>query len=414
MPNGEMRIDSGIVTLHKADIQGSLGVSNATFNFQTRRDSKTENIVFLQTKGKIYPLDSDTFPDVMMTVNGPFQFKPGSEIEMFLSNNKISSIVISSPFFTSTSVSDGDKPVIEGKFRFIPKGVDALTNTTDNGILVIDSDIGFPANMDLSQLIADNTVLKKKLNLVKAAITDTKHSQRQGIFLKIENASSLALKATLPMQTAIASLKQGELKAALWNTTPSHTNVTNITKTEFFTVNSIHGTAETSSVSKLFGLKYMVDFASGNLVITQTFNRTQLADYVYRFIPESREAFWMMQHAVKFNTPFNLGNVTLTPSVGMSHLMVPRTVFQDGFQTLNPDLSLTCGITHVSDASKLSINIIATALYSKGTIALSDHDWIINTGFNLCLQIPLFNIATGLLNPFQSSSEIYVNIQADF
>ena len=414
MPDGEMRIDNGTLTLHKADMQGSLGVNNATFNFQTRRDNNTANIVFLQTKGKIYPLASSIFPDIMMTVNGSFQFKAGSEIELFLTTDKISKIVISSPFFTSTSVSDGDKPVIEGRFRFVPKDIESLTNTTGTGILVVDSDIGFPANMDLSQLVADNTVLKKKLSLVKAAITDTKHSKREGIFLKIENAPSLGLKATLPIQAAIASLKHGELKATLWDTAPSHVNVGYITTTEFFTTNTTLATAETSTSAKLFGLKHTFDVTHGNLVLTQTFNRTQLSDYVYRFIPESREAFWMMQHAVKFNTPINLGNITLTPSAGVSHLMVQRTVFQDGFETLNPDLSLTCGITHISDTSKLSMNTIATALYSKGIMTLSDHDWIINTGFNLCLQTPMFNIATGLLNPFQPSSEMYVDIQADF
>jgi hypothetical protein len=94
--------------------------------------------------------------------------------------------------------------------------------------------------------------------------------------------------------------------------------------------------------------------------------------------------------------------------------MVQHTAFQEGFQTLNPDLSLTCGITHVSDSSTLSMNAIATALYAKGTMTLSDQDWIIGTGFNVCLQTPLFNIATGVLNPFQSGSEMYVNVQADF
>ncbi|QOL20275.1 hypothetical protein [Candidatus Bodocaedibacter vickermanii] len=410
MPNGEMRIDQGAITLHKADIQGSLGVSNATFNFQTRRDNKTDNIVFLQTKGKVYPLDSDTFPGVMMTVNGPFQFKPGSEIEMFLTTDKISKIVLLYPFSDDST----NKPVIEGKIRFIPKGVESLTNTTGQGLLLIDSDIGFSANMDLSQLIADNTVLKKKLSLVKAAITDPKHSKREGIFLKIENTSSLALKATVPMQSAITSLKQGEVKAALWNTVPSHAQVGNIVATEFFTTQSTHTTAETSAVSQLFGLKHTLDCAQGNLVMTQTFNRTQLSDYVYRFIPKSHEAFWMVQHTVKFNTPFNLGNMTLTPAAGISHFMVAETAFQSGFQTLNPDISLTCGITHISDTSKLSMNIITTALYSKGTMELSDHAWIINSGFNLCLQTPQCTIATGLLNPFQSSSEMYVNIQTDF
>ncbi|MBH1989929.1 MAG: hypothetical protein I8H80_01995 [Alphaproteobacteria bacterium] len=410
MPKGEMRIDQGAITLHKADIQGSLGVSNATFNFQTRRDNKTDNIVFLQTKGKVYPLDSNTFPDVMMTVNGPFQFKPGSEIEMFLTTDKISKIVLLYPFSDDST----NKPVIEGKIRFIPKGVESLTNTTGQGLLLIDSDIGFSANTDLSQLIADNTVLKKKLSLVKAAITDPKHSKREGIFLKIENTSSLALKATVPMQSAITSLKQGEVKATLWNTVPSYARVGNIVTTEFFTTQSTHTTAETSAVSQLFGLKHTLDCAQGNLVMTQTFNRTQLSDYVYRFIPESREAFWMVQHTVKFNTPFNLGNMTLTSAAGISHFMVAETAFQSGFQTLNPDISLTCGITHISDVSKLSMNIITTALYSKGTMELSDHDWIINSGFNLCLQTPQCTIATGLLNPFQSSSEMYVNIQADF
>jgi hypothetical protein len=414
MPNGEIRIDNGTLTLHKADIQGSLGVNNATFNFQTRRDNNTANIAFLQTKGKIYPIASSTFPDIMMTVNGSFQFKSGSEIELFLTTDRISKIAISSPFFTSTSVSDGDKPVIEGKFRFIPKDVESLTNTVGTGILVVDSDIGFPANMDLSQLVADNTVLKKKLNLVKAAITDTKHSKREGIFLKIENAPSLALKATLPIQVAVASLKHGELKANLWDTSLSHVNVGNIATTKFFTTNTTIATAETSTSAKLFGIKHTFDLTHGNVVLTQTFNHSQLSDYVYRFIPESCEAFWMMQHTVKVNTSFSFGNFTLTPSVGISHLMVQHTVFQEEFQTLNPDLSLTCGIAHVSGTAKLSMNTIATALYSNGTMALSDHDWIINTGLNLCLHTPTFNIATGLLNPFQSSSEMYMNIQADF
>lgn len=410
MPNGEMRIDQGAITLHKADIQSSLGVSNATFNFQTRRDNKTDNIVFLQTKGKVYPLDSDTFPDVMMTVNGPFQFKPGSEIEMFLTTDKISKIVLLYPFSDDST----NKPVIEGKFRFIPKGVESLTNTTGQGLLLIDSDIGFSANMDLSQLIADNTVLKKKLSLVKAAITDPKHSKREGIFLKIENASSLALKATSPLQTAIASLQHGEVKATLWHAAPVHKNVGNIIRTDFFTTNSTQATAEISSVSELFGLKHAFDFSPVNLVMTQTFNHTKLSDHVYRFIPESHKAFWMVQHSINVNTSFSLGNISLIPSAGISHLMVQRTVFQDGFQTFNPELSLTFGITHISDISKLSMNIITTALYSKGTMTLSDSDWIINTGFNLCLQTPQCIIATGLINPFQSSSEMYMNIQAEF
>ena len=413
-PNGELRIDQGTITLHKADIQGTLGVNNANFNFQTRRDSEKANIVFVQTKGKIYPLDSVGFPDVMMTVNGPFQFKSGSEIEMFLTTDKISRIIVTSPFATGLNASNDDKALIEGKFRFIPKGVEFLTNTTGQGILLVDSEIGFSANMDLSQLIADNTVLKKKLSLVKASISDTLHPKREGIFLKIENTSSLALKATLPMQPAIASLKQGELKATLWNAAPSHVAIGNIATTEFFTANSTCATAENSTSSNLFGLKHTFDFSPVNLIMSQTFNRTQVIDYVYRFIPESQEAFWMMQHAVKFNTSFSLGSFILTPSIGVSHLMVADTAFQDGFQTLNPELSLTCGITHISDTSKLSMNTVATALYSKGTMVLSDHDWIINTGFNLCLHTPMFNIASGLLNPFQSSSEMYLNIQADF
>lgn len=413
-PNGELRIDQGTITLHKADIQGNLGVNNANFNFQTRRDSEKANIAFVQTKGKIYPLDSIGFPDVMMTVNGPFQFKSGSEIEMFLTTDKISKIVITSPFATALTASNDDKPVIEGKFRFIPKGLESLNTTTGQGILLVDSDIGFSAHMDLSQLIADNAVLKKKLSLVKAPILDSTYPARMGIFLKIEKASALALNATTPMQTAITTLKQGEVKASLWNTAPSHARVGNIIRTDFFTTNSTQATAEISSVSELFGLKHAFDFSPVNLVMTQTFNHTKLSDHVYRFIPESREAFWMVQHSINVNTPFSLGNISLIPSAGISYLMVQRTVFQDGFQTLNPDLSLSCGINHVSDTSKLSINILSNALYSKGTMALNDQDWIINTGFNLCLQTPQCIIATGLINPFQSSSEMYMNIQAEF
>jgi hypothetical protein len=411
-PDGEMRIDKGTITLHKADIQGTLGVNDATFNFQTRRDNNTANIVFLQTKGKIYSLDSETFPDVMMKVNGPFQFKAGSEIEILLNKDTASKIVLNFPFsFTG----DSDKPVIEGKLRFIPKGVEELTNTTGNGILVINSDIGFPGNMDLSQLLADNTILKKKLTLDRASISDTRYTQRQGIYLKISNdSSSLALKATAQIQTAISSLKQAELKADLWNTPLAQIRIGRIgslATTELVTTRSTMSINETSATSSLFGLKHNIDLNMGNLVITQTFNRAQVSDGAYRFIPQAHNPFWMMQHSFKYNTPFKLGNITITPSAGISHLMIPDTLFQDGFQTLNPEMSLKFGITHTIDSSSLSINILTNAQYQTFN---KQPRCDIDTGLNLSFKTSCLSISTNLINPFQSGAEMHVNLQIDF
>ncbi len=408
-PDGELRVDNGTITLHKADIQGTLGVKDATFNFQTRRDSSTENILFLQTKGKIYSLDSEIFPDLMMKINGPFQFKAGSEIEILLNKDTASKIVLNFPF---SLTGDSDKPVIEGKLRFIPKGVDELTNTTGNGILVINSNIGFPGNMDISQLLADNRVLKKKLTLQAASIPDDTHIQRSGIFLKIENGSnSSLLKATSPIHTAILSLNQGALKAALWSPPLADIRIGRLITTELVTHHSTTSTNETSTTSRLFGLNHNVDLTFGNLSINQTFNRVQISDGAYRFIPQSHTPFWMTQHSFKYNTPFKLGNITLTPSAGISHLMISDTLFQDGFQTLNPEMSLKFGITHTIGLSSLSINILTNVQYQPFN---EQPRWGIDAGLNLSFKISCLNISTGLINPFQRTSETYMSLKFDF
>lgn len=407
-PDGELRIDNGTITLHKADIKGSLGVNNATFNFQTRRDTSTTNIGFFQTKGKVYSLDSDTFPNVMMTVNGPFQFRAGSEIEVLINADTASKIMLHFPF---SLAGDSDKPVIEGKIRFIPKGVESLKNTSGNGILIINSNIGFSPTMDLSQLIADNTVLKKRLSINVAPITDEKFKGRQGIFLKIENSlSSLALKATTQIQTAVDSLKHAELKAAVWNTDRWSTTG-NIGSTQVFATQSTISNDETSAVSKLFGLQHSLDYSFGNIELSQLFNRVQVADSSYRFIPQSQTPFWIMQHNLKFKTPFNLGNFMLTPSAGVSHLMIPNTLFQDGFQSLNPEMSVKLGVTHVVDSATLSMNLMTQAQYQTFN---QTPLWGINTGLNISVSMPLLNMSTGVLNPFQAASEMYIIAQFDF
>lgn len=408
-PDGELRVDNGTITLHKADIQGSLGVNNATVNFQTRRDLNTANIGFFQTKGKIYALDSENFPDILMTVNGPFQFKSGSEIEILINTDTASKIILNFPFsFTGNS----DKPVIEGKFRFIPKDVEALASTTGDGMLVVNSNIGFPANMDLSQLIADNTVLKKKLTLTSSSIDDEKYKQRQGIFLKIENTSSaLALKASLPIQTALTSLKHNELKAAVWNTAPSQVVSGAFSTTEFFMTNSIFSNHEISASSKLFGLNHNINLPYGNLVMTQLYNRAQITDRTYRFIPQAQTPFWMMQHKITFQMPVNLGNITLTPSTGIAQTIIPETIFQNEFQTLNPEASLKCGITHIVDSSTLSLNLVINTFYKTFNETPS---WNLDSGFNINFNTPLLNISTGVISPFQSHSEIYLNAEIFF
>jgi hypothetical protein len=385
--SGSADVFKSFISAHKVEQQGNIKAHQATFNLQPVTTGNYTNVEFLHQKGKIYPREGAK-PDFFFQVNGLYKLKPDAVIEMFIYGNEAAPVNLRN-LRTTTPLTEGDKPSIEGKLLLAPDS-STLTNTV--GIVLMDSDIPFTSTTqtNVSRLLheASRTIAGKSLSLKMSG--DNKQ-----ILLDIADAPK-------------------SLKATLWGTSPSHVRVGNSTTTEFFTTYSTLSTDETLSIAKVFGVKHTLDFTHGTLALTQTFNRAQLSDYVYRFIPESRSAFWMMQHSVKFNTPVNLGNITLTPSAGVSHLLVQHTAFQDGFQTLNPDLSLTCGITHVSDTSTLSMNAIATALYSKGTMTLSDHDWIINTGFNVCLQTPLFNIATGVLNPFQSSSEMYVNVQADF
>lgn len=118
-----------------------------------------------------------------------------------------------------------------------------------------------------------------------------------------------------------------------------------------------------------------------------------------------------MQHSLKFNTPFSLGNITITPSTGISHLMIPDTLFQDGFQTFNPEMSLKCSIMHPIDSSSLSINILTNAQYQTFN---EQPRWGIDTGLNVNLKTPSLSISTGLINPLQSGAEMYVNVQIDF
>lgn len=405
--HGKMRIDEGALLLHKAAIAGNLWVLNATFNFQTRLDSKTENIGFFHTQGKIHNLDKDQFPDIMMTVNGPFQLKTGAEIEVFLTTDKASKIILKYPF---SHTKGSDEPVIQGKFRFIPK-VDTLQN---GEFVVIESDIGFPADVDLSQLVAGNVILGKQLSLVKKAISgDASYSDKQGIYVKVEN-STAKLNASLPIQHAIETFRQGEIKAELWQGSYPFLKLGNIIKTRLIINNTQHIADNNSVMAQTIGLNHTLDFEFGNLTISQLFNQVQVHNSSYRFISHARDPFWMMQHSIKFQKPLDFNGYTLTPSIGLCHIAIPTTIFQDSAHTFHPEIGITNGFFYNAESDQLSFNLLATGLYTPDWGQLEDQLWSFDVGWNASLRTPYFTFSSGLLNPLGTSPEFYFKFFYEF
>lgn len=404
--SGELRNTGGYFLLHKADVEGNMGVNGATFNFQTRDSVSTDNIGFFHTAGKIHPLaEEGEVPDIMMTVNGPFQFKPGAKIEMFFNNEKASRIVLAYPF--SITAGQGE-PVIEGAFSFIPK-VESLSDTTGDGILLMESNHTFPATLtaSISQLVHGNVVLGKKLSLV---VSDNK----KYIYLKIANAAAhQQLKASLPIQHAMETFRQGELKSELWQRPAS------LTRTAFHNtqliVQHLAGThSDTSTYGHSFGLKHVFNLDMCDMVLTQIAGRMQTHDSTYRFLPRSHDPFWIMQHKLAFEKGFALGSRTLTPSLGFNHFIIPTTLFQEGFQTIQPELSLKSGIDYITESNSLSLNMIVKGTYHAEWGKRNDQHFSLDTGINIDFQTSTLNILAGVINPISEKSQVYLSFSTNW
>jgi len=399
--SGELRNDGGYFLLHKADVKGNMGVNDATFNFQTRLDHKTENIGFFHTGGKIHPLaEEGIVPDIMMTVRGPFQFKSGAKIEMFFNHEKVSRIVLQYPF--SIALGTGE-PIIEGAFSFVPKA-ESLVDTTGDGILVMESNTQFPATLStsISQLVEGDIVLGKKLSLAVS-------SDRQKIHLKITPAPENAkLKASIPMQHAMETFRQGTLRSELWNH-PIELTRNTFSNTQLIINHSKNTSSDISTHAALFGLKHVLNFEVGDLAFTQIFSNTTIHDDMYRFLPQSYQPFWIAHHKIAFEKGFAFGTIKITPSVGVNHFMIPTTLFQKSFQTILPELKLRSSINYTAESNLLSLNMIIQETYHDGWGKRNDEDWTLNAGMNVSLQTPIFNISTGILNPISSTAEAYVS-----
>lgn len=403
---GELRNDGGHFLLHKAEIKGNMGVNAATFNFQTRLDNKTENIGFFHTGGKIHPLaEEGVVPDVMMTVNGQFQFKAGAKIEMLFKNDKASRIVLSYPF---SIVPGQGEPVIEGAFSFIPKE-ESLIDTTGDGILVMESNTTFPATLStsISQLVEGDVVLGKKLRLDVS-------TDRKKIHLKISPApDGVKLKASLPIQHAMETFRQGELKSELWKHPVSLMHST-FSTTQLIVQHSEIENSDISTRAYLFGLKHVFNFEVSDLVLMQAAGRSQIYDAVYRFLPQSHAPFWMIHHKIGLEKAFALGPIKFTPSIGVNHFMIPTTLFQESFHTTLPEVGLRSSVNYSAGSNSLSLNLIIQETYHEGWGKRNDQTWFLDAGMNVNFQTSTLNISTGILNPVSNTAEVYLSFQSDF
>lgn len=406
--NGSVSLDRSYISANKIEQQGDIKVSQAVFNLQPMVSGTMTNIEYLHQKGKIQPLPGK--PEFFFRVNGLYKLKSDAEVEMFVyadSPYAASIQLIHKPDLPVTSApTEDDKPSIEGKILLAPYG--SLTNTT--GILLIDSDVEFSATTinNVSRLLHEAS---KKIGNHAFALKMSENKKQ--ILLDI-TPSTLPLKANHPIQSAARSFRLAAFKSDLLDSTSAHITRFNIGNVELFASQNILSTQNTSIYSSIFGLKHEITTEHGCFDICQTWGQTRVSDYIYRFTPEAIHPFWILQHSINYNIPFKIGNLRLTPSAGLSQLLIPETRFQGGVQTVIPCFSLTGGFNYTVDSSTLSMNAVVSTEYQHGIIHLSDQPWGINTGINMKLHIPSIELSTILLNPFQPSAEFYMNISVSF
>lgn len=404
--NGSVSINSAIITAHKVEQLGDIKLSKAVFNLQHVVAGNMTNIEYLHKKGKIQQLPEK--PEFFFKVNGLYKLKADAEIEMLVYGE--------SPFATpiqlvhlpdlpvTSAPTEDDKPSIEGKILLTPYG----ELEKQEGITLINSDVEFSQTTinNVSRLLHEAS---KKINNYTFALKMSDNKKQ--ILLDIKLASSLAqLKASMPVQHAAASFRQGVFKASLSEGADTHVKRVIVGAIELFAAQESCSSGFTSTHMSLFGLKHKITTGLGQVDLQQSWGRARVFDYVYRYVPESHQPFWMVQHRVRCSVPFNVGCINMTPSAGLSHQYIPETAFQEGFHTVIPSLGVTCGFQHTVDASKLSVNFSLNAEYQQGRVQLSDQVWGMNTGVSMKLQLPTLAVAVVVVDPFQTAAEVCLNI----
>lgn len=398
---GQAKIDGGIITLHKADIQGTLKARNATFNFQTRRDNSIENIGFMHTKGQIEVLKdaSSSVPAVMMTINGPFKFGKDAEIKLLLDNASVSQIVLNYPF-SVLGMPEADKPQLDGKFEFVPT-VEELNTTTGNGILVLKSNVEFPALLDLSKSIVHDEILGKKLTLVAGDLSGD-DPFKHAVYLKID---SIPTGLSRTIQETFQTFKEAQIYSLLAsNALPPLFEVSKI-KGRLTCFQYANGTHSSATQLTNFGLNIEHALRNSTLVWKHAFTRTQYYNDLYKLLPNAHTPFWEMHSYIGLRPQLNLFNM-LTVDGGVSYLCVPKTLFQESFHGFFPEVS-----THLtlSKHAHLSANVVSTTVYDAYR-----NEWLVNWGAESSVKLNNMTFSSLLLNPFSSAMQLKINLELSF
>lgn len=386
---GQGKIDGATITLHKADIKGTLKVKEAKFNFQTRRDNSTENIAFIHTSGQIETLrnDSGGIPENMMTVRGPFKFEKEAEIKTFLDNSAVSKIVLHYPFSTA-GMPEANKPKLEGKFEFIPT-VDTLTNTSAKGILFIKSNIDFITTLDLSQAILHDEILGKKLTLTKDTI-DGDATYTHGIYLKI---GSLPTSLSKSLERAITTFKEGKLYTVLEHPYTNLFNINNL-KGKLSCFQHTNGSNHNTTHLKNISLELENAFRNHSFILEQSFAHTNHHHTVYKYLPQASQPFWQVHSFIGCKIPTRS---PLDIKGGVSYVYIPDTILQSQMQGLFPEASISLKLNQ-NNHLPISANFIANTMYNA-----YNNNCIYNYGFNCKIKTSGTKVSCSLLNPMLSS-----------
>lgn len=390
---GHGKINGGTITLHKATINGTLKLKDATFNFQTRRDHKTEDIGFMLTNGQLEVIqDEETLPKTMMTVNGSFKFGKDASIKLPFNNERAPQIKLNYPF-SIAGLTEDSKPNLEGTFEFAPT-VAELTPTTSPGILILKSNTAFVATLDLRKAILHDEILGHKLTLVATEIDaddlDEEDDYTHGVYL---NISSLPTSLSRHMVSVIRTFKHAQLDTTL---TQPKVNLFNAHNTNVNLLCFKHIDSNKYETTQLSSLAFEVEKTarSHSFIWQQSFTHTRNIHIAYKYLPELSSPFWQFHSFCGIKRPLTK---ILSITGGLSYLYVPTTLLQAQLHGFFPETSVKFTLPYTK-TSPISTNLLVNTTYNG-----YHNTFINNYGVIWGIKTLTTNISCTLLNPLQAS-----------
>ncbi len=427
--SGSVNLDHATITTHSVNFQGTLTSRNSTINLQTRRVTSGEpdltNIMFSQrasdSRNKTFLYAKNTeIPEHVLTINGPAHFFAGSELHLFLGKEKVSTLTLNYPF--THSGLDSEKPTLKGKIILNPApGISELNTTPSNKpLLIIKSNIGFQQDLNTDQLLTSGQLLRKKLTLQRLPIPseDNLPNTAEGLYLKIsDDSNALAngfARITPPLQQAFQTMQISTLKSqiAAQGFSASSTGVVGKTRISISSA-STHDSHKYSTTNSL-GVGHSFCINNYDLTINHYIHKTNSCAHSYALTPDANSPLIILNNTTHLERNFKFGSISIKPSIGFVHFMLPETPHQVAFHTLHPEALLSSKLTHSSDSENFCLAATVKALYQTQELQISPSSLAVDVAFSAQFSTKTTKCSLTLINPFHSSAELFLSWNVNY